>query len=98
MFDQDPAMAEATRRKIYDMLVADKMRVQGFHYPIPANGWVRRMAPATGGAGAMEPDHLTHNVIPGRAPARTRDLDLVTSRFPGAQLRTWRLRLRRIPE
>ena len=37
-FDQDPAMAETTRRKVYDMLVADKMRVQGFHYPFPANG------------------------------------------------------------
>ena len=42
MFDQDPAMAEATRRKIYDMLVADKMRVQGFHYPFPANGFVEK--------------------------------------------------------
>jgi glyoxylase-like metal-dependent hydrolase (beta-lactamase superfamily II) len=35
-FDQDPKMAEATRRKIYDMLVAEKMMVQGFHYPFPA--------------------------------------------------------------
>lgn len=42
MFDQDPAMAEATRRKIYDMLVADKMRVQGYHYPFPANGFVEK--------------------------------------------------------
>ncbi|MFX6811603.1 hypothetical protein ABTH44_18315, partial [Acinetobacter baumannii] len=38
MFDQDPQMAEATRRKVYDMLSADKMRVQGFHYPFPAIG------------------------------------------------------------
>ncbi|WP_424632090.1 MBL fold metallo-hydrolase [Bradyrhizobium sp. SYSU BS000235] len=35
MFDQDPAQAETTRRKIYDMIVADRMRVQGFHYPFP---------------------------------------------------------------
>jgi len=42
MFDQDPAQAEATRRKVYDMLVADRMRVQGFHYPFPANGYVER--------------------------------------------------------
>jgi glyoxylase-like metal-dependent hydrolase (beta-lactamase superfamily II) len=35
-YDQDPVMAEATRRKVYDMLVADKMMVQGFHYPFPA--------------------------------------------------------------
>jgi glyoxylase-like metal-dependent hydrolase (beta-lactamase superfamily II) len=42
MFDQDPQMAEATRRKIYDMLVTDKMRVQGYHYPFPANGFVEK--------------------------------------------------------
>ena len=35
-FDQDAQMAEATRRKVYDMLVADKLMVQGFHYPFPA--------------------------------------------------------------
>ena len=48
MFDQDPAMAEATRRKVYDMLVADKMRVQGFHYPFRPTAMSRRMATATG--------------------------------------------------
>jgi glyoxylase-like metal-dependent hydrolase (beta-lactamase superfamily II) len=42
MYDQDPAMAETTRRKVYDMLAADKMRVQGFHYPFPANGYVEK--------------------------------------------------------
>ena len=42
MFDQDPALAETTRRRVYDMLVADKMRVQGFHYPFPANGFVEK--------------------------------------------------------
>ncbi|MDB5633271.1 MAG: Twin-arginine translocation pathway signal, partial [Tardiphaga sp.] len=42
MYDQDPAQAEITRRKVYDMLVADRMRVQGFHYPFPANGYVER--------------------------------------------------------
>ena len=35
-------MAETTRRKVYDMLVADKMRVQGFHYPFPAIGYVEK--------------------------------------------------------
>jgi len=41
-FDQDPQMAEATRRKVYDMLVADKMMVQGFHYPFPAVAYVEK--------------------------------------------------------
>ena len=36
MFDQDAKMADETRRKVYDMLVAEKMLVQGFHYPFPA--------------------------------------------------------------
>jgi glyoxylase-like metal-dependent hydrolase (beta-lactamase superfamily II) len=39
-FDQDPKMAEETRRKVYDMLVADKMMVQGFHYPFPSVAYV----------------------------------------------------------
>jgi glyoxylase-like metal-dependent hydrolase (beta-lactamase superfamily II) len=42
MFDQDAPMAEATRRKVYDMLVADKMLVQGFHYPFPALAYVEK--------------------------------------------------------
>ena len=40
--DQDPAMAEATRRKVYDMLVAEKMAVQGFHYPFPSLAHVEK--------------------------------------------------------
>ena len=42
MFDQDAQAAEATRRKVYDMLVADKMMVQGFHYPFPALAYVEK--------------------------------------------------------
>jgi glyoxylase-like metal-dependent hydrolase (beta-lactamase superfamily II) len=41
-YDQDPAMAEATRRKVYDMLVAEKMPVQGFHYPFPSLAYVEK--------------------------------------------------------
>jgi glyoxylase-like metal-dependent hydrolase (beta-lactamase superfamily II) len=42
MFDQDPQMAEATRRKVYDMLAADKMMVQGFHYPFPGHAYIEK--------------------------------------------------------
>ena len=35
-------MAETTRRKVYDMLVAEKMLVQGFHYPFPSLGHVEK--------------------------------------------------------
>jgi len=41
-FDQDPKMAEEIRRKIYDMLVAEKMMVQAFHYPFPAVAYVEK--------------------------------------------------------
>jgi glyoxylase-like metal-dependent hydrolase (beta-lactamase superfamily II) len=43
-FDHDPKMAEETRRKVYDMLVAEKMMVQGFHYPFPALAHVEKTA------------------------------------------------------
>ena len=42
MYDQDGAMAEQTRRKVYDMLAAERMMVQGFHYPFPGLAYVER--------------------------------------------------------
>lgn len=41
-FDQDGPMAIATRRTVYDMLVTDKMLVQGFHYPFPGLAHVEK--------------------------------------------------------
>lgn len=41
-YDQDGAMAEQTRRKVYDMLVAEKLMVQGFHYPFPSLAYVEK--------------------------------------------------------
>jgi hypothetical protein len=35
-------MAEATRRKVYDMLVAERLPVQGFHYPFPGLGHLEK--------------------------------------------------------
>jgi glyoxylase-like metal-dependent hydrolase (beta-lactamase superfamily II) len=52
-FDQDPAQAVATRRRVYDMLVAEKMPVQAYHHPVPGLGRVEkdgtgyRVVPAT---------------------------------------------------
>jgi glyoxylase-like metal-dependent hydrolase (beta-lactamase superfamily II) len=40
--DQDPGMAEATRRKVYDMIVAEKLMVQGFHAPFPGIGHLEK--------------------------------------------------------
>lgn len=44
MFDQDPQMAEATRRKVYDRLAAERTLMQGFHYPFPAVGHLEKTA------------------------------------------------------
>jgi glyoxylase-like metal-dependent hydrolase (beta-lactamase superfamily II) len=38
VFDQDGDVAEKTRRRVYDMVVAEKLQVQGFHYPFPGLG------------------------------------------------------------
>jgi hypothetical protein len=35
-YDQDGVMAQDTRHKVYDILAAEKMRVQGFYYPFPS--------------------------------------------------------------
>ncbi len=42
-YDQDGPMAEETRRKVYDMLVAERMMVQGFHYPFPSHAYVEKV-------------------------------------------------------
>ncbi len=42
-FDQDPQKTVETRRRVYDMLVADKLKVQGFHHPFPALGRVEKV-------------------------------------------------------
>jgi len=34
-FDQDPPKAAATRKRVYDMLVTDKLPVQAYHFPYP---------------------------------------------------------------
>jgi glyoxylase-like metal-dependent hydrolase (beta-lactamase superfamily II) len=41
-FDQDPPKAAETRRRVYDMLVAEKLPVQGYHIPFPALGRVEK--------------------------------------------------------
>ena len=40
--DQDVNMAEATRHKVYDMIVAEKLMIQGFHCPFPGVGHLEK--------------------------------------------------------
>ena len=42
LLDVDGALAEQTRRKFYDMAAADKVRIQGFHFPFPAVGNIEK--------------------------------------------------------
>ena len=39
IFDFDGAAAAATRHRILDMVAADRVRVTGYHFPFPANGY-----------------------------------------------------------
>ncbi|MCK0198594.1 MBL fold metallo-hydrolase [Ancylobacter sp. 6x-1] len=41
-YDMDPAKATETRRKVYDMLAAERMAVTGYHFPFPALGFVAK--------------------------------------------------------
>jgi glyoxylase-like metal-dependent hydrolase (beta-lactamase superfamily II) len=40
--DMDGAQAEATRRKLYDMLATDRMLVSGYHFPFPSLGYIEK--------------------------------------------------------
>ena len=41
-FDQDPEMAESTRRKMFDRVVSDKISVTGYHYGMPGAGSIEK--------------------------------------------------------
>lgn len=42
VFDMDPGKAEEMRRKMFDMVSADRLRVQGYHFPFPATGHIAK--------------------------------------------------------
>jgi glyoxylase-like metal-dependent hydrolase (beta-lactamase superfamily II) len=41
-FDQDAQLAEATRRRVYDMAAVERMPIVGYHFPFPAVGMVAK--------------------------------------------------------
>lgn len=41
-FDTDGAVAAETRKKLLDRASADRMLVQGYHFPFPASGYITR--------------------------------------------------------
>jgi glyoxylase-like metal-dependent hydrolase (beta-lactamase superfamily II) len=41
-YDQDPATAEASRRKLLDRVIADKILICGYHFPFPGAGRISR--------------------------------------------------------
>ncbi len=40
VFDMDAEQARQTRRRILDMAASEKLRVAGYHFPFPANGYI----------------------------------------------------------
>ena len=41
-YDQDPKLAEANRRKIFDQVVADKITCTGYHWGMPGAGTIQK--------------------------------------------------------
>jgi len=41
-FDMDGEQAGRTRRRVYDMLVSEGLKVQAFHYPFPSFGYIEK--------------------------------------------------------
>jgi hypothetical protein len=41
-FDTDPERAVATRHRIYDMAVTERMFMAGYHFPFPGFGFIER--------------------------------------------------------
>jgi glyoxylase-like metal-dependent hydrolase (beta-lactamase superfamily II) len=42
IFDSDPDKAVQTRRRVYDMVSADKLLVAGYHFPFPGLGYIEK--------------------------------------------------------
>jgi glyoxylase-like metal-dependent hydrolase (beta-lactamase superfamily II) len=42
VFDFDAVAAEATRRRIFDRVATDRIRITGYHFPFPANGFLAK--------------------------------------------------------
>lgn len=40
VFDFDPIASEATRRRLFDQIAADRLRVSGYHFPFPSTGYL----------------------------------------------------------
>lgn len=41
-YDQDPVMAEASRRQLLDRVIADNVMICGYHFPFPGAGTIRK--------------------------------------------------------
>jgi glyoxylase-like metal-dependent hydrolase (beta-lactamase superfamily II) len=41
-YDQDAATAEASRRKLLDRVIADKIQICGYHFPFPGAGTIQK--------------------------------------------------------
>ena len=42
VYDQDGALAETTRRRLLDRVIADKMMISGYHFPFPGAGTIAK--------------------------------------------------------
>jgi glyoxylase-like metal-dependent hydrolase (beta-lactamase superfamily II) len=58
-FDIDPAQAQATRRRVFDMVASDKLAFAGMHMHFPGAGHLVRH----GGTYAVLPEHWSQSAV-----------------------------------
>jgi glyoxylase-like metal-dependent hydrolase (beta-lactamase superfamily II) len=59
-FDIDPAQAEATRRRVFDMVAAEKLAFAGMHMHFPGAGHLTRR---DGGGYALVPEYWSQSAV-----------------------------------
>ena len=74
VFDNDPAMAQATRHKFYDMAAAEKALVAGYHFSFPSVGHVEKdghgLSPRSGRVAADDLSRSEYSTISYAGSAR----------------------------
>ena len=61
-YDYDPALAQETRHKFYDMAAAEKATVVGFHFQFPSIGYVEKAGTLPADPGRVESHDLSFSL------------------------------------
>ncbi len=67
VFDMDADAARATRRRLLDMVAAERNQLHFYHAPFPATGFVAKAGAISSGCGALEFGGLSARPVPSAA-------------------------------